>query len=119
MNNRNSRGNPSLRCFGRDGGGLRGAKNMNKNVVNKLAFPINLSGPLPAEWIFQRRFPLHAWILQGFCCCGFLCGFSVLRLKGRKTPRNPQKKIHTKIHDNIHALRMKIHDDGYSAEGQS
>ena len=55
-----------------------------------------LSGPLPAEWIFQRRFSLHAWILQGCCsefCCGFLSGFSVLRLKGRKAPRNPQKKF--------------------------
>ena len=37
--NRNSRGNPSLCCFGR--GGSRGTKIVNKNFVNKLAFPNN------------------------------------------------------------------------------
>ena len=56
----------------------------------------------PAEWILRCRFSLHAWILQGFCrefCRGFLCGFSVLRLKGRKAPKKSIEKIHTKIHD--------------------
>ena len=35
--NRNSRGNPSICWLG--GGGLRGAKIVNKHFVNKLAFP--------------------------------------------------------------------------------
>ena len=42
--NRNSRGNPSFLLVGR-GGGSRGTKIVNKNFVNKLAFP-NLTGPL-------------------------------------------------------------------------
>ena len=77
--------------------------------------------PLTAEWIFRCRFSLHAWILQGFSrefCCGFLCGFSVLRFNGRKAPKNPQKNSH-KYPWQIHALRMKIHQDECSAEGQS
>ena len=78
--------------------------------------------PLPAEWIFRHRFSRHACISQRFCRefrCGFLCGFSVLCLKGQRAPRNPHQKNHTKIHNKIHALRMKIHHDECSAEGQS
>ena len=66
-------------------------------MTNRPHFAHIHRAPLPVEWIFRRRFSLHAWILQGFCrefCCGFLCGFLyILRLKGQKAPRNPQKKI--------------------------
>ena len=59
--------------------------------------------------------------MRGFCrdlVVNFAVDFSGLRLKGRKALRNPRKN-HTKVHDKIHALRMRIHHDECSAEGQS
>ena len=39
-------------------------------------FHRNGRAPLLAEWIFRRRFSLHAWILQGFVV-SFAVDFSV------------------------------------------
>ena len=78
--------------------------------------------PLPAEWIFRRRFSPHAWILQGLCrefFCGFLCGFFCPSFKGTEGPKKSTEKNHTKIRDKIHALSMKTHHDKCSAEGLS
>ena len=67
--------------------------------------------------------------LRGFCrdfVVNFAVDFSVDFLSfvcrdggSRKATRNPQKKFTQKIHDKIHALRMKIYHDECSAEGQS
>ena len=59
--------------------------------------------PLLAEWIFRRRFSLHAWILQGFCCefcCGFLCGFSVLVQRDGRPQGIHRKNSHKKSWQN-------------------
>ena len=54
----NSRGNPSFCWLG--GGGLRGTKIVNKNFVNKLAFPKSIAaGPL-TKGALQGGSPLHS-----------------------------------------------------------
>ena len=94
-----------------------------KNATTITTRHDDFRAPLPAEWIFRRRFSLLAWILQGFCrelCCGFFFLWIFFpSFKGTKGPKKSKEKIHTKIHDKIHALRMKTHHDDCSAQGQS
>ena len=78
--------------------------------------------PLPAKWIFRRLFSLHAWILQGLL--SWILQWISLWIfcpsfKGMDGPKKSTENIHTKVHDKINALRMKMYHDECSAEGQS
>ena len=69
--------------------------NCGMTVLGKSGSP-HFSGPSSCRVNFPTPFFTtcvdFAGIRRKFCC-GSLCGFSVLRLKGRRGPRNPQKKF--------------------------
>ena len=79
-------------------------------------------GPL----FLQSGFPDAVFhYMLGFCrdfVVKFAVVFSVIfcsSFEGMEGPFEIHRKIHTKIHDKIHTLRMIIHHDERSAEGQS
>ena len=49
-------------------------------------------------------------------CCGFFLWIVCPSFKGTEGPKKSTEKVPTKIHDKIHALRMKIHHEECSAE---
>ena len=63
-----------------------------------------------SDTVFHDMCEFLSWILLWIFCPLF---------KGTEGPKKSTPKIHAKIHDKIQALRMKIHHDECSAEGQS